>query len=92
MTVIANDMCANSYPGLIDGTKICTSTVGGKSPCDVSFHLNIVQKLISCPPRLVIFLLNYKDHHNDNLISLLCICNVIVLHTTCGSAHSILTQ
>jgi hypothetical protein len=58
-TVISNDICAATYSGYIDDTKICTSTTGGKGPCDVSFspkHCSQVNFLPSStrdmPPQL----------------------------------------
>jgi len=37
LTVITNTECAATFGSLITSTKICTSTPGGQSPCNVSF-------------------------------------------------------
>ena len=37
LTVITNSQCANTYGNIITSTKICTSTTGGRSTCNVSF-------------------------------------------------------
>jgi len=37
LTVITNTECAAIFGSIITPTKICTSTPGGQSPCNVSF-------------------------------------------------------
>jgi len=37
LTVITNTECANIYGTIVTATKICCSTPGGKSTCNVSF-------------------------------------------------------